>query len=353
MAEKATLKSCLKSAREELARGEYKAACQHCKAALKVDKNSYDAFIVIGKAAFKLEEYSQSEMAYRKAVGIQPEKLTAWQGLLELFQSMDSNEKTLEALQELTKLTNSDKARCAEYTKRLAFGQKKAGDLEASGATWQQLLDLEPPEALRASALCGLADIQIAREEEMVVEEVRMRSKKALKALRSAAKEAGKDPEACVVDEGKLHEEVVAARAAQPASESAELEAALARVAAATAVSAEHEPYHTAQLRRVLARAKADPSAQGEALEHCLAASRKQCCSVFPYDCAVQLQAELHLIRSTEEVGAETAALEQERRSREAAALSKRYLHAFPWAAGSATAMGCALAARKAVSAKP
>lgn len=41
----ATIKASLKAAKEELARGEHKAALQHCKAALKADKNSYDAYL--------------------------------------------------------------------------------------------------------------------------------------------------------------------------------------------------------------------------------------------------------------------------------------------------------------------
>ena len=41
----ATLKASLKSAKDELARGDLKGCLQHCKAALKADKSSYDAFL--------------------------------------------------------------------------------------------------------------------------------------------------------------------------------------------------------------------------------------------------------------------------------------------------------------------
>lgn len=41
----ASLKASLKAAKEELAKGEYKACLQQCKAALKADKTSYDAYL--------------------------------------------------------------------------------------------------------------------------------------------------------------------------------------------------------------------------------------------------------------------------------------------------------------------
>jgi Tfp pilus assembly protein PilF len=40
-----SLKVSLKAAKEELAKKDYKAALQHCKGALKIDKNSYEAYL--------------------------------------------------------------------------------------------------------------------------------------------------------------------------------------------------------------------------------------------------------------------------------------------------------------------
>ncbi len=41
----ATLKASLKAARDAIAAGEYREALQHCKAALKIDKTSYEAYL--------------------------------------------------------------------------------------------------------------------------------------------------------------------------------------------------------------------------------------------------------------------------------------------------------------------
>lgn len=40
-----SVKVCLKAAKEDLSRREFKSALEHCKAALKKDKNSYEAYL--------------------------------------------------------------------------------------------------------------------------------------------------------------------------------------------------------------------------------------------------------------------------------------------------------------------
>eukprot|EP00959_Pyramimonas_sp_CCMP1952_P192053 4015525-Pyramimonas_sp.AAC.1 len=67
-------------------------------AALQHDKKNYNVFLLIGKAAFKLGEFAQSELAYRKAIEVDSEKALAWQGLLEIFAHLADNEKSVEPL---------------------------------------------------------------------------------------------------------------------------------------------------------------------------------------------------------------------------------------------------------------
>lgn len=45
-----SLKACLKKAKEHIGKGEYKDALQSCKAALKVDKSSYEAYLWVFKS---------------------------------------------------------------------------------------------------------------------------------------------------------------------------------------------------------------------------------------------------------------------------------------------------------------
>lgn len=46
---------------------------------LKLEKNNYNAWVFIGLAASELEQPDQSQMAYKKAVELEPEQLLAWQ----------------------------------------------------------------------------------------------------------------------------------------------------------------------------------------------------------------------------------------------------------------------------------
>ena len=96
-----SLKVSLKAAKEDLARKEYKSALQHCKAALKADSTSYEAYLLVGKAAFLLGEFGQSELAYRKATELNDSLPPAWKGLVELHTSQNDDAKLLPALEPL------------------------------------------------------------------------------------------------------------------------------------------------------------------------------------------------------------------------------------------------------------
>jgi hypothetical protein len=54
-----TTKKLLKQARESLGKKEYREALLHCKSALQEDKNCYEAYLYVGKAAYQLQEYQQ------------------------------------------------------------------------------------------------------------------------------------------------------------------------------------------------------------------------------------------------------------------------------------------------------
>ena len=96
-----SLKASLNAAKEDLSRKEYKSALQHCKAALKVDSTSYEAYLLIGKSAFLLGEPGQSELAYSKATELNDSLPPAWKGLVELHTSQNDDVKLLPALERL------------------------------------------------------------------------------------------------------------------------------------------------------------------------------------------------------------------------------------------------------------
>uniref|UniRef100_A0A3Q2QUL0 SKI3 subunit of superkiller complex n=1 Tax=Fundulus heteroclitus TaxID=8078 RepID=A0A3Q2QUL0_FUNHE len=83
------VKAALKSAREAINNKEFKEVLKHCKAVLKLEKNNYNAWVFIGKAASELEQPDQSQAAYKKAAELEPEQLLAWQGLANLYENTD------------------------------------------------------------------------------------------------------------------------------------------------------------------------------------------------------------------------------------------------------------------------
>jgi superkiller protein 3 len=95
------LNAALKAAELAIADSQYKDALQHCKAALKADKRSVEALLLIGEAAFHLKEYEQSELAYRRALETKPGLLDAWQGLAEVFAASGNIAGEIEANERL------------------------------------------------------------------------------------------------------------------------------------------------------------------------------------------------------------------------------------------------------------
>eukprot|EP00240_Pyramimonas_obovata_P007542 CAMPEP_0118950910 /NCGR_PEP_ID=MMETSP1169-20130426/52211_1 /TAXON_ID=36882 /ORGANISM="Pyramimonas obovata, Strain CCMP722" /LENGTH=154 /DNA_ID=CAMNT_0006897849 /DNA_START=261 /DNA_END=722 /DNA_ORIENTATION=+ len=153
-----------------MSKGEYKEALKFCKAALQHDKKNYNVFIFIGKAAFKLGEFAQSELAYRKAVDVDSEKTLAWQGLLEIFTHLEDNDKAVDPLKELLRLTTTDKQKHAELTNRLAATYKRLGKLKEAQSCYDEVLEQhrnDPlPPSLCLPALCSHADHLLQLEEE-------------------------------------------------------------------------------------------------------------------------------------------------------------------------------------------
>ncbi len=95
------LNASLQAAEAAINDGQYKDALQHCKAALKADKTSSDALLLIGRAAYHLKEYEQAELAYRRAMEAKPGLLQAWEGLAQVFAASGNIAGEIEANEHL------------------------------------------------------------------------------------------------------------------------------------------------------------------------------------------------------------------------------------------------------------
>ncbi|KAG2466535.1 TTC37 protein, partial [Polypterus senegalus] len=133
------VKSSLKSAREAIKNKEFKDALKHCKAALKIEKNNYNAWVFIGLAAAELEQPEQAQTAYKKATELEPNQLLAWQGLTNLYEKSNQTDFKEELPEMYLKLMefyeSTEKQKWYEVCKKLVeLYYQKQKHLELLGA---------------------------------------------------------------------------------------------------------------------------------------------------------------------------------------------------------------------------
>uniref|UniRef100_A0A3B3W316 SKI3 subunit of superkiller complex n=1 Tax=Poecilia latipinna TaxID=48699 RepID=A0A3B3W316_9TELE len=156
------VKAALKSAREAINNKEFKEVLKHCKAVLKLEKNNYNAWVFIGKAASELEQPDQSQAAYRKAVELEPEQLLAWQGLANLYENTDQwdfKDELPNVYQKLVELyAKTDKTKSYDLIKKLSdIYQSDREYLKVCLAkVWLQLVQLKEEEGVDKKELVQL-----------------------------------------------------------------------------------------------------------------------------------------------------------------------------------------------------
>ncbi|KAK0096871.1 hypothetical protein PV326_004037 [Microctonus aethiopoides] len=88
-------KSVLKEARSLLNECKYVEAMQKCQKLLKENKTNYTALVLLGAAMHSIDEYkSQSPLAYKKAIALQPNNPLAWRGIVAFYESGPCNHDT-------------------------------------------------------------------------------------------------------------------------------------------------------------------------------------------------------------------------------------------------------------------
>lgn len=125
------VKQALKEAREAIRQKDFKAALRHCKAALKLDKECYMAWVFVGAAAQEIDQLEQSVAAFSKAAAIAPDQILAWQGLCALYekhQSLGSFENDRHNVYlKLIELTQNDAAKQVEMADKLTGYYRNLG----------------------------------------------------------------------------------------------------------------------------------------------------------------------------------------------------------------------------------
>ncbi|XP_015228816.1 PREDICTED: tetratricopeptide repeat protein 37 [Cyprinodon variegatus] len=154
------VKAALKSAREAINNKEFKEVLKHCKAVLKLEKNNYNAWVFIGKAASELEQPDQSQAAYKKAVELEPEQLLAWQGLANLYENTDQwdfKDELPNVYQKLVELyARTDKNKSYDMIKKLSDIYLSDREYLKLAKVWLQLVQLKEEDGAEKKELVQL-----------------------------------------------------------------------------------------------------------------------------------------------------------------------------------------------------
>lgn len=163
----------LTAAKGALAAGQYKESLQFTKDALKADKNSKEALLLVGKAAFHLEEYEQGVKAYRRILNASPDWIPAWEGLAEIFSTTGDVKGRVEANEHMLRLLPEEDGRDQVFRSRLAEAYVAAGRCSDAVQQYKQLLNSVPPSSDEHwTYLSSLADTMLKRDKHFAAEEV-------------------------------------------------------------------------------------------------------------------------------------------------------------------------------------
>ncbi|KAL4853629.1 Tetratricopeptide repeat protein SKI3 [Chlorella vulgaris] len=288
------LQASLQAAEACLEAGQPKEALNHCKAALKADKQSVEALLLIGRAAHELGEWQQAELAYRKALDVQSSNLPAWAGLARLFAASGNIFGAVEANEKVLSLLPEEDPSHQQYELCLADAYNRCGRYAEAARQYRQLLAHEPEEGTegqltesRVELLCRLADIQLKLDEKRAVEEVEARL--------GGGDSGGNMPARSV---SNIQLEVLSAHALEDEQVEARqcTTQTLLELCSIAPLAERYVKYHEEWLKRCLLRIFSAPPRSVErqhfrlaALRECHTCMWKASCSALPYEAAVWL----------------------------------------------------------------
>ncbi|CAI2167287.1 18526_t:CDS:10 [Funneliformis geosporum] len=103
------IKASLKSAREALEAKNWEFAVNNCENVLKFENENYMAHVFLGLAKLNLNQISESEQAYLRAIEINRSNLLAWQGLAKFYESQEKWSELAETLHDILNLHKASK----------------------------------------------------------------------------------------------------------------------------------------------------------------------------------------------------------------------------------------------------
>ncbi|KAG1666570.1 hypothetical protein FOA52_000537 [Chlamydomonas sp. UWO 241] len=145
MSSNSTIKPLLKKAKEAIASKNYRDALVQCKEVLAYDRACYEAYVLVGKAAFFLTEYTQAEAAYKRASDLDGTSPLAWQGFAELYTETGQWAQAASTFAALVRLAGASAgtplhARVPAFLRKQADAAARAGDFSQAEQCYKELL---------------------------------------------------------------------------------------------------------------------------------------------------------------------------------------------------------------------
>ena len=136
-----TLKAALKLAKTAIQEKQYSTALYNAELALRHDPDNYHGHVFMALSHFNLDQFSESEEMYLKAIKLNADDMLAYQGLLSLYESRGHKKGLVETWQMLRKLAlkNEDISKYVDYSLKCARELTQSGLFAEATLIWQEL----------------------------------------------------------------------------------------------------------------------------------------------------------------------------------------------------------------------
>ncbi|KIK27908.1 hypothetical protein PISMIDRAFT_27774 [Pisolithus microcarpus 441] len=178
------VKSKLKVARDALGKKQYETARDAASQVLDYEPDNYNAHVFLGLACLELGHHDKSEQFYRRAIGLRPDQVLAWQGISRLYEKQEKWDSVAGALEEILRIfsASSDATKAAETLQKLIETRRQHGSrkqiitvlfyLLPDSPFYDTLSTLPPPDHTNTNSTTTFVTQEAIHDSLPVIEEI-------------------------------------------------------------------------------------------------------------------------------------------------------------------------------------
>ncbi|KAI6026361.1 superkiller protein 3 [Pisolithus microcarpus] len=178
------VKSKLKVARDALGKKQYETARDAASQVLDYEPDNYNAHVFLGLACLELGHHDKSEQFYRRAIGLRPDQVLAWQGISRLYEKQEKWDSVAGALEEILRIfsASSDATKAAETLQKLIETRRQHGSrkqiitvlfyLLPDSPFYDTLSTLPPPDHTNPNSTTTFVTQEAIHDSLPVIEEI-------------------------------------------------------------------------------------------------------------------------------------------------------------------------------------